>query len=48
VEVDDREKSLSPFFFIENGAFLSTNYSKGVTGKTGLVEIIHERRCLIA
>ena len=46
-EVDDLEKSLSPFFFMENGAFLLANYSKGVTGTTNLIEIFHERRCLV-
>jgi hypothetical protein len=34
-------------FFMENGAFLLTTYSKGVTGTTNLIEIFHERRCLV-
>jgi hypothetical protein len=48
MEVDSLEKSSNLFFFMERGAFLSTTYSKGVTRITGLIEIVHERRCLIA
>jgi len=32
---------------MENGAFLLTTHSKGVTGTTNLIEILHERRCLV-